>query len=337
MVGGIIHKVVSMFKSIHYKNLQSIADFKIDNLPKTGIISFIGDNNNGKSVLTKVLNHALKNELKDKSVRKGLLRYIKHAHGRSYETYGELRLESYLGRTLTIHIELEVKTSYIRLIDENGDEYERTVSDPACIYLLRQFGLHIDEKHNFSLNVYKTYDPLIGVNTAPSMTKAVLKEALVDPFVESGIEGLSVVYSDLSARIKDLEAVAQLLATQSGSLRFYDIEKENAHCAKLKEVEEILLGIGEAPLVLPEIVFPILFPKPDLQIVFLRSTVKGLTEVKFRKKPKYGKAFVARAIALTPPALPDISEKLQSLLTAKNNWETFKSKVCPACGRDFSD
>ena len=103
-------------------NIQSHTHTVME-FPETGIIRFMGDNSNGKSVMVKVLQDVVSNAISRPANRRSIVR-----RGHSY---GELLLESYDGRELFVQISLEAAQTWAELRTTGAQPIRRYLSDKA--------------------------------------------------------------------------------------------------------------------------------------------------------------------------------------------------------------
>lgn len=189
--------MISPLKTIHTKNLQSHKDTLVE-LPETGIVAFTGNNSNGKSVIVKVLNAILSNDISKPKERRTLINKDVFC--------GSMELTRYDGVSLYVNIHVEAAQTYAELRVPGNDPVRRYLADKAIPELVREFGLHYNKEHEVSLNVHNDDDKFLFVNTKHAANYAALNAALTDDYAEESLVHLEETLKACKADIKSIES-----------------------------------------------------------------------------------------------------------------------------------
>lgn len=199
-------------------NIQSHkGDGNIIELPETGVVQLSGDNNDGKSVITKVMDAAIRQRLKDSDVRKALIT-------RGYES-GYLRVVKYNGDELLVNISRAASETFIQTTT-NGQTVQRTLSMGGLKDLINEFGFHYNEKRDISLNIYNTYDPLLMVTTSGVVNLDLIKSATQDSKATRALENIRIVRKEVKEARDAYKGRLGQLEGMLATVVEYDTEKE---------------------------------------------------------------------------------------------------------------
>jgi len=204
-----------MIKTARLINVQCHVDTTYE-FPETGIVSIVGENGHGKSVLFKMLKKTLRCSFNNLDERKVMINKY------TGTTYCELYLESYEGSKLIIHIDREVSKSYYELLPDN---LRLDVRDEKLPDLISSFGFHMCK--DISLNLYNTYDPLFFINTPSKLNYQLLQSCRTDNYAEALIEKLTQLKDELKYKVKEIEGNLQNSILHLSMLPNYDLEIES--------------------------------------------------------------------------------------------------------------
>lgn len=135
---------MSAIKTIRTHNIQSHKDVLIE-LPETGVVVFQGPNSNGKSVITKVIQDTVYNNISKLGTRKSLVNRD--------VAEGFLEIIRYDGSSLYVNINLEASKTYVKLTRANGEEVTRYLADKTIPDLVEEFGFHYNSDRGIDLEV----------------------------------------------------------------------------------------------------------------------------------------------------------------------------------------
>lgn len=204
--------------SIETINIQSHKDS--DNkiiLPEKGIVRFKGNNNDGKSVIPKVFEATVKQSLTDPDIRRTLI-----STGYSY---GEFIITKTNGDKLKVHISEEASQTYYEFTF--GEEViKRYLSSKGIDSLIAEFGFHYIKKHDTSLNIYSTYDPLLMMTTSPTMNLDIIESAIKNTRAETALANIEEVRKEIKQNMRDIEVHKESSVKSLASLQEYNISRE---------------------------------------------------------------------------------------------------------------
>ena len=162
---------MSAIKTIRTHNIQSHKDVLIE-LPETGVVVFQGPNSNGKSVITKVIQDTVYNNISKLGTRKSLVNRD--------VAEGFLEIIRYDGSSLYVNINLEASKTYVKLTRANGEEVTRYLADKT-IY---------NSDRGISLNICDSDESLLFFKTNHVTNGDILNSALTDNDVQRKYEAL---------------------------------------------------------------------------------------------------------------------------------------------------
>ncbi len=285
-------------KRVVMSNIQSHINTVLE-FPETGIIRFLGDNSNGKSVLVKVLQDVVSNNISRPAARRSIIR--------RGNAFGELLLESYSGDVLYVHIDLEASQTWAELTLAGQKPVRRYLADKAIPVLVQQFGWHFDNKSGVSINIHNDTDGLLFVDTRKQTNFDLLSSMRSDAFAEAALEQLQELVKTTKQKRDEMVHAYEVAEATFVSLQSWDKNKE----AEVRDECLYYAGVLEN-LTLPE-----------LPLVELKRTpvfVTPMPTVPTMNIPHFHEPFEA------PPA------GAQQLL---RETAALVSGMCPACGRPF--
>jgi hypothetical protein len=309
---------------IEFKNIQSLKDGVID-LPRTGLIRFRGENNNGKSILAKTLDQIIKGTLGRSNIRNPLINYG--------SSWGELILHEYNGKKLTAHIDREAKNTYLKLEVPNSDPIIRYPADKNFLFLVKQFGWHYNEKREISLNLYNTFDPLFLVTTSAVCNYDVLSEAISDPYADRAIEGMDRNLQELDGLLKSVKNTIVMAEAKMGGLRAWDTTAEQKKKITLEYYAKNILALST-----PDI--PDFKVAPSIKNIVAIDVTKVLDILRSLHVVKDEIADLLKSITTIGNSMSSINKndlvtmsdmalEIDVLITA------IREEICPTCGRSF--
>ena len=288
---------MSALKRVVMDNIQSHTHTVME-FPETGIIRFMGDNSNGKSVMVKVLQDVVSNAISRPANRRSIVR-----RGHSY---GELLLESYDGRELFVHISLEAAQTWAELRTTGAQPIRRYLSDKAIPLLVREFGWHYDDQCGVSINIHNDTDGLLFVDTKKSVNFELLSGMRSDAFSEAALEELERLVKQTKAKRDEFQHAYDVAEATFVSLQYWDVDKEAAirdECLYLAAMLENLtmpevpkFVLGPAPRFypsmpqVPKMSMPVLYKPMSAQPTTAFQLIRDMSDVVNGKCPTCGKA-----------------------------------------------
>ena len=288
-----------VLKQIKTHNIQTHRDITID-LPPTGLIRFSGENSNGKSVIRKVWNDIIRNDLTKPMVRN---RDIKFG-----EQYGEVLFVRDDGAELYYRIHHEAAQTYAEL-RMDGKVLRRYLADKNINELVEAFGMHYSDVADRSLNVMDSDEALLFFKTPYKANGDLLQTALRDHKAERALEELQRVTKETKRVKTEFEKQIAISEAAKAAMTIYDVEAETDKKAKCLEYARIL-----------ELLEPMRM-LPDLE------------------KPKTGFIDMPTLVLykLARPRYIDLSFSLDDaeLIRLGEEVHEFKQGRCPVCKRRF--
>lgn len=251
-------------KQIKTHNIQVHRDVVFD-LPEKGLVRFLGNNSNGKSVLTKALTAITANTITSPATRLSLITIGC--------TSGDVTLTRYDDVSLHYHIHVEASQTYAELLIPNKPPIKRYLADKQIPILRAKFGLHFDPVAERSINIFDSDDALLFFKTPHKSNYSMVTSALRDKKAEDAHNEFARVIKET----KETKAVyeKQLAIAQAAldTLPIHDINAETIRAEKLSKRIDILetyKPLGK----LPEIKAPKLYETlviPTLKLPLLRK------------------------------------------------------------------
>lgn len=283
-------------KRVVMTNIQSHTHTVLE-FPEVGIVRFMGDNSNGKSVMVKVMQDVVSNNISRPANRRSIIR--------RGNTFGELLLESYSGDTLFVHISLEASQTYAELTHGEQPPIRRYLADKAIPLLVREFGWHYDDKCRVSINIHNDTDGLLFVDTRKDTNFELLAGMRSDAFSEAAVVELERLIKETKQKRDDMQHAYEVAEATFLALQYYDVAEETAirdECIYYAELFENLTvpPVPKFELTWPPRMFPTMPEVPRMNMPLLCPT--------FAKQPT------------------DAAQLLSDMAQVLNG-------VCPTCGR----
>ena len=278
------------------ENIQSHIHTVLE-FPETGIVRFLGDNSNGKSVLVKVLEDVVSNRITRPANRRSIIR-----RGNSS---GELLLERYDGVTLYVKIHVEAAQTYAELSRPDMPVTRRYLADKAIPLLVKDFGWHFDSNHKVSINIHTDTDGLLFVDTDKSTNFDLLNSVRTDQNAEAALTGLEILIKATKQERERFLSQFQSYEMLYNNLPMWNIEEEQDKrdsCLYYANIIDCL----EIP------------PVPDVSITLpphFISMVPAVPDVKI------------------PVLIPPFTEPAPDLTATFNELIEIRSGICPTCKR----
>lgn len=303
-------------KTIEIVNIQSHEYTKIK-LNKTGITRFYGENNDGKSVITKMVDYFIREKIKDPRVRKAMIRKTNNC--------GKLIITKYDGVILTLHLDLEAAKTFVKL-ERPGQEFDvRYLADKSYPQLIRIAGFHYNKENDITLNVYQTNEPWVFVQTKPTTNYDVLNEAVSDPLVEEGLSNLNKFMKESKTLINGYAKSISNLQSQYAMLPNSNIESE----VSIKDRCEYFLKNIEK------------LDTPKYHMCRKIIDITGIEALNFTIKPP--SMNVVKSAQLQEfinsidilSLIPDITKLIPFIESVVEIQKSVETLVCPTCGRSL--
>ena len=288
---------MSAIKTIRTHNIQSHKDVLIE-LPETGVVVFQGPNSNGKSVITKVIQDTVYNNISKLGTRKSLVNRD--------VAEGFLEIIRYDGSSLYVNINLEASKTYVKLTRANGEEVTRYLADKTIPDLVEEFGFHYNSDRGISLNICDSDESLLFFITNHVTNGDILNSALTDNDVQRKYEALLNVNLEATNNRRVFAENLRVARAAKDAIVLYDIEQES----KISE------AVNYAAAVLSSVY------TPDVK------DVPTYCPLKFISIPNLRVATLAYT-----PIIHVTEPKLSSIKIPFEEFMMFKKGVCTACHR----
>ena len=165
-------------------NCQGIADATIE-VPRNSLVEFIGENSNGKSTISRYIEHIVKGDLHLEEERHPLIR--------DHYDHSEFGIESDDGALLAVILFRELAKSYMIYLPDKENKnngISRSISDrDACKKLVHRFGFRSYSNGEICLNIGPTYGPIPLVTTGSKTNFEILDDFTKDVVAEEFIKG----------------------------------------------------------------------------------------------------------------------------------------------------
>lgn len=290
----------------YLNNIQSIKEYTFD-FPDTGLIQFTGENNNGKSVLIKVVTDVVLQRLGDDYVRKPLVS--------DWADNGVLGM-SYKEKTLICYIDKKDKrkTYYAYQRSSTDKMYTRYVGDAGINEMLVDFGWCVLDTNRFCLQICETYGVIPFVNSTIQENYKIIAPVIEDTASTVFLNNYNnVSLPEAKKRVKVIKSEIAKLENELSIIKpkLYDIDKATILYNKSLEVlnkHEYLVKCSRINIE----------PPPNISINF--SKVKPLIElpvfVELKKVKQLSAYYVDKAIV---------------------EMKDIKERRCPMCGKYLLD
>lgn len=290
---------MSTLKRVVMTNIQSHINTVLE-FPRVGIVRFLGDNSNGKSVMVKVLQDVVSNNISRPAARRSIIR--------RGNTHCELLLEDYADNTLYVRIDVEASQTYAELTKDGAPPIRRYLADKAIPVLVREFGWHYDDHNGVSINIHNDTDGLLFVDTKKSINFELLSSMRSDAFAEAALFEIQRLVKETKQKRDDMQHAFDVAHATFTSLQYWNKEEEAG-------IRDICLYLAELleNLTMPEV------PKFDLKS----------TPVFYNPLPAVPRMEIPHLVQPleNPPAVGTLLHDIAVINEGK----------CPTCGRPFSE
>lgn len=200
---------------IDISNIQAIGQARIE-LEENSITEFTGDNSNGKSILSKVIQYLTSGDIRHKSIRRALIK--------DGQQTGVVMF-THRGRQLGVILSDELKDSMITYnptADNDNNMVVRYLSDTeGCDYLLKEFGFRTYADGDICLQLSPTFGAIPFITTSGAVNNAIVNDITYDRVAQNFLDMFkTVTFPTFRTRIdnykKESEHLSQLIAAVEG-------------------------------------------------------------------------------------------------------------------------
>lgn len=304
-------------KSVKITNLQSIKSYTFE-FPATGLVVFTGQNNNGKSILTRITKYVISGGLSRKHLRKSIIN--------RESSYGEAEYIRDDGTRLIVHVAKEASLTYISLIETGQEPVLRYLADKSYRELPIRFGFHYNTDCDITLNIGEADENLLFYKTKPKVNSIIIEEARTDKAAQVALDKMVETQKECQRNLRSYRDKINANSIALNNLKFEDVEPLRK---KMIEMQTLLKKLQN--VYIPTL--PVIRPVPNVRVASLYTpklpVVKPVPDVKYMYlyKPKLPEIRYPRIVQVSCN-LPDITQIVKDLEALKNN-------VCPTCGRGF--
>lgn len=160
-------------------NIQSIVDAQFEFPEEKGLVQFVGNNSNGKSIFGKVLSAVVFQQLKDDEDRLPLIR--------DGQTHGSFSI-SWRDKTLGVLIHQDKNRCVYIYQEGEKDPIRRFLREDGIDAMLRKMGFLIYGKNSVCLQICETYGPMPFINTLKAVNGEIVNACSTDISSENFIK-----------------------------------------------------------------------------------------------------------------------------------------------------
>lgn len=184
---------------IDLKNVQAIGDAHIE-IEENTIVEFVGDNSNGKSIISKVIEYMTKGDLIHKDVRCSLI---------NDNANEAVFIITHDNEQLALLLRQELKDSFMMYTADIRNEETRILrllSDrEACDTMIHKFGFRTYSKGDICLQLFPTFGVIPFVTTSGATNNEIVDDITRDKIAEEFIKSFSTItYPIFKQRIETL-------------------------------------------------------------------------------------------------------------------------------------
>ena len=286
-------------------NIQAIGEAHIT-VEDNSICEFTGDNSNGKSVVSKVIEKLVSGDLKERSVRDSLIKD---------NTEQGVVLFTYNNKQLGIMLQREIKDCFLMYMPDINDkekQYVRAFTDTQGYNaIVRQFGFRAYAQGDICLQLSPTFGAIPFITTNGSVNAEIEKDITVDKVADEFLNSFkTITFPVFKETIKQKEAQRTNLRMLKDNLESYDWRAYDEFVQDMSKRYQAIRTYKYMELE------PIKVPCLGL-IQLSKTNIKPIPIFKFTEMK---------------PNLESISKSLMATL---NNYVTTLNGVCPTCNRPF--
>lgn len=277
------------------KNIQSIVEAQWDFEEEHGLVQFLGNNSNGKSILGKVISAVVFQQLTDDEERLPLIR-DGEIEGSFSMQWGE--------KVLGVIIHKDVNRTLYIYKEDNQDPIKRMAKQGGIDQLIRKMGFLVYGKNEVCLQICETYGPMPFINTRKLLNGEIVNACCTDVSSENFIKNYQETFKEAKRMMNQYK---NDITKNEAIIESTGYKNYNGLPAIVKELRALYNRGRYMPyVVLEELIAPTCV-RTDLDYVSL--------------------------IDLHVPLCLETSEGINNMLnTVLKIQDIYKGK-CPACGR----
>lgn len=287
-----------MFK-IDLQNIQAIGNAHIV-VENNTIVEFVGDNSNGKSVISKVIENLVSGDIAHEDVRRTLIK-DNTEHGVVIFTYNE--------KQLGLILKPAVKESLImykpNMIDDPENAIFRAINDADGLNaIVREFGFRAYANGDICLQLHPTWGAIPFITTSGATNNSIVEDITRDKIADNFLSSFqTITFPVFKEKIARLQKEHDSAKAVLDNMESYDWR---AYDAIYEELSEVYQQIKDY-----EYCYIDDIPVPDLSVVPVSNIqIPDIPIIQF---------YDLCSMIPYPKSLDDYLKVL--------------SGVCPACGR----
>lgn len=283
-------------------NVQAIERAHID-LTENSLIEFTGNNSNGKSIVSKVIEKLTSGEIRNKKTRRTLINDNAEMACVMF-TYNE--------KTLGLCIWEELNKSFLEYIPditvEDKKVYTRPLSDiEGCEKLMHAFGFRTYCKGNICLQLAPTFGMIPFVTTPGSTNDEIIQDITVDKVADEFISAFSTItYPAFRERLRKMVSDRDSAQTIIDNMEVYDWRAYESLHTRMNECYDAIKNYRSKTIQKLTV--------PEKPVPLLKPIKVGKLTIPVCYKPS--------------PLLSKLTDSLSQYITALNG-------KCPTCGSEL--
>lgn len=220
-----------MFK-IDLQNIQAIGDAHIV-IEDNSIVEFVGDNSNGKSVISKVIEYLVSGDIAHEDVRCTLIKDDTE-QGVAVFTYNE--------KQLGLILRAKVRDSLIMykhdIVNDPDGCIFRAVNDKEGVAaIVREFGFRAYANGDICLQLHPTWGAIPFVTTSGSTNDSIVEDITTDKVADNFLSTFQTITLPVfRQRIADLQKEHDNAATVLENMESYDWKAYEEIASKLSDI-----------------------------------------------------------------------------------------------------
>lgn len=220
---------------IDLQNIQAIGSASIE-IADNSITEFSGDNSNGKSILSKVIQALTSGELSHKDVRRTLIK-----DGTDCGVVSFIKDNQQLG----IILKEELSQSLVTYTDDHTDESKlivRQLGDAGGVSaLVRKFGFRTYNNGDICLQLSPTWGAIPFVTTSGAVNNDIVQDITVDKIAQQFLDSFkTITFPTFKQRLKNIKAEQEHVEQVLDAMESYDWKAYEALAQEMREVYNIL-------------------------------------------------------------------------------------------------
>lgn len=216
---------------IELQNIQAISAAEI-NISENTITVFSGDNSNGKSILSKVIEAIVSGDIKNKEIRRAIIK-----------DYTEVGVVSFTDgkKQLAYILREEISQSCVMYSDDITKENShivRSLNDKTGLEALnKKFGFRVYANGSICLQLSPTFGPIPFVTTNGAINSEIVQDITVDRIAQNFLDAFkTITYPTFRQRIANLKNEKTHVEQMLSVLEAYDWKRYDELANQMQEI-----------------------------------------------------------------------------------------------------